>query len=480
MRCRADVTPGIVKLAALICLLSSSSSAQDAPAGTPPVDEAPASQPQATPPADVQAIAAATDDSEVAALKARIAALEAKQAEAEVSALVAEPTAADEAAERELLHIYGFVEVGYSHVLIPKSSFLYNVAPTRAGSFVLGNLDLYFDAQPTDRVRALAEVRFTNYPHGEETNFGGIGGTYQRVDTTTHDFGSASGNMTNRWGGIIIENAWAQYRLTDYLQIRAGQFLAPVGVWYVDHGSPTLIALTLPFFVSNEIVPLHQTGIQFLGDVTLGAVDLLYRAYVSNGRTPGLLDFTNDKALGARFAATITNDYTLTLGTSFYWGRVNDIQKNITAVSPRLTVAWDDVLDYTETVAGGDVSLDIGDWRLRSEGYFRRITYEPGKHLALDAPGQFRANAHEYDVYALAAYSLPAGFEVFLYGEYWHFLSSLGSDVVIAGLGLTYRITATAQLKAQVNRAFWYDFDSGADRSRNNFSSIYARFIVAF
>jgi hypothetical protein len=201
---------------------------------------------------------------------------------------------------------------------------------------------------------------------------------------------------------------------------------------------------------------------------------------VSNGRSPALLDFTNDKAIGARVTATITRHYTLTLGSSFYWGRVTDIEKNIASVSPSLKIHWDTVLDYTETVIGGDVSLDVGNLRLRSEGYFRRLTYKPGKHAALEAPGYYRSNAHEYDAYVLAAYALPAGFEVFLYSEYWHFLQSVGSDVMILGAGLTYRLTATAQIKAQFNRALFYDFSTGDDHSGNNFSSIYARFIVAF
>ncbi|HET8938165.1 MAG TPA: hypothetical protein VFN67_32200 [Polyangiales bacterium] len=464
--------------AMLAWLLALDSQAQDAPATVqPPTAAATESPPE---PAPEQPAATPAEGDEFAQLKARVAALEEKQHADAVAALMGAD--ADEGAtpEREVLRIYGFVDVGYSHLIIPSSSFLYNVTPTRAGSFVLGNLDLYFDAQPSDTIRALAEVRFTNYPHGEEQSFGGFGGTYKRVDNTAHDFGSASGNMTNRWGGIIIENAWGQWRAQDWLKVRVGAFLAPVGVWYVDHGSPTLISLSLPFFVSNEIVPLHQTGIQLLGDFSSGPVDLAYRLYVTNGRAPALLDFTNDKAVGARVTATISGNYTLMFGTSFYWGTVTDIQKNIAAVSPSLKINWDTTLEYTETVAGADVSLDIGNLRLRSEGYFRRVTYEPGKHPALSAPGQYRANSHEYDAYLLGAYTLPAGFEVFVYGEYWHYIQSVGSDLAILGAGLTYRLTPAAQVKAQFNRSLFYDFKSGDDFSKNNFTSIYARFIVAF
>lgn len=394
---------------------------------------------------------------------------------------MAESADVAQATERDPLRIYGFMDAGYNHYFIPKDSFLYNVTATRAGTFVLGNLNLYLDAQPTDDVRALIEVRFTNYPHGEEKTFGGFGGTYERVDTTAHDFGSPSGNMTNRWGGIIIERAQAEWKAADHFRVMVGQFLSPVGIWYVDHGTPTLISLSLPFFVSNQIVPLRQTGIQLLGDLVLGNVELGYRAYVSNGRTPALLDFTNDKAVGARFTAGFPGDsVNLVLGSSFYWGTVTDIEKNITAVSPSLEVDWKETIDYTETVAGLDASIDVGNLRLRSEGYFRRLTYEPGRHAPMSAPGRTYSNAHEYDAYLLGAYAFPSGWEPFAYTEYWHYPGTVGSDVLIAGAGLTYHINTYTQLKTQVNHSLFFDIASGADKSHNNFTTLYSRFVVAF
>jgi hypothetical protein len=194
-----------------------------------------------------------------------------------------------------------------------------------------------------------------------------------------------------------------------------------------------------------------------------------------------LLDFTNDKAVGGRLTLGLPNHIAdLVLGTSFYWGTVTDIEKNVTAVTPTLHVEWSTTVEYTETVAGADVSLNIGNLRLRTEGYFRRITYEPGRHSQSEVPGRTNASAHEYDAYLLGAYAFPSGWEPFAYAEYWHYPSRLGSDVVISGVGLSYHLSHYTQVKAQLNHSMFFDVAGGADRSNNNFSTLYSRFIVAF
>jgi hypothetical protein len=42
---------------------------------------------------------------------------------------------------------------------------------------VLGDLDMYFDAQPIKGWRSLVELRFTNAPQGDVQNYGGLAGT---------------------------------------------------------------------------------------------------------------------------------------------------------------------------------------------------------------------------------------------------------------------------------------------------------------
>ncbi len=78
--------------------------------------------------------------------------------------------------------------------------------------------------------------------------------------------------------------------------------------------------------------------------------------------------------------------------------------------------------EYTENILGVDLSLDIGDTRIRSEGTARLKQYEPGKRpeLGYTAPvaGALEPDAWSFSVYALVAQQLPWwGLEPYMYAE---------------------------------------------------------------
>jgi hypothetical protein len=453
-------------------------------AESPPVDAPPLVPVQVDAPARADAPAA---DAEVRELKEHARALEARVAQLEQAQVATQLAAAgeDEAAALvapDPFRIYGFADFGLNHAWLGESSFLRGLVASET-TFTLGNLNLYFQFQPDPAWQVLTEIRFTAYPHGAEQSFANpLGAEYLRTDTGVVDVASPATGYKFRWGSVLIERAFARYTYSEHLNVRVGQFLTPYGIWNVDHGTPTLIALMMPHFVSTEIFPARQIGVALQGAVLSGPWEFGYDAYISNGRTATQLDFTNNKAFGLRLKAARVAPLPLTLGTSFYYGQIDDVEKRIVSFAP-FRVQRDLVVEGTELGVGLDVSLDIDALRIRSEGILRVTRFTDGKRpaVALGPPGSTKPDNNEYDGYLLAAYRLPFwGLEPFVYGEYNHYVSPYGDEQAVLALGLNIHFSAFAQLKNEIARALFFDLNAHGRFSDNDMTLLFSRLAVAF
>jgi hypothetical protein len=412
-----------------------------------------------------------------AALEERVANLERAQAERDL-----EDLDTSELARPDLFRVYGFADFGVNHAWVDEDSFLHGLV-LRDTTFTLGNLNLYFDFQPGPEWQVLTELRFTTYPHGVDEDYATpFGGEYLRIDTTTIDIASPATASTLRWGGIVIERAYAQWSHSELLALRVGQFLTPYGIWNVDHGTPTLIALMLPHFVAVEALPARQIGVEATGRVLSGAWEYGYSAYVSNGRTATHVDFTEDKAIGARLRIARQVPVPISFGASAYYGQIDDVHKLVDSFEP-FHVDSRLVVEGHEVGLGVDVALDLDALRVRAEGVMHMTRYEEGKRppRSIAQPGALESDSNEYDSYLLVAYRLPwLGLEPFAYGELDHFVSPYGDEQAIASLGLNIHFTPFAQLKTQVSRAMFFDLDRDGDFGRNDMTLLYSRLAVAF
>ncbi|MEY4578738.1 MAG: hypothetical protein RL701_3441, partial [Pseudomonadota bacterium] len=361
---------------------------------------------------------------EIVALRAELDALKTKQEEAEATALLSqgeEPATATDT-QSEMLRVYGFMDFGLDKFFFGSTNDGFAlIRPTPATTFVFGNLNLYFDAKPVEHLRTLLEVRLTAAPHGEETSLGPpLGTSYDRIDTTAFDFSSPSAQSQLRLGGLFIERAWSEYTFDDLLKVQWGLFLNPFGIWNLDHGSPTLIALMLPTFISSQMVPTRLLGVNAYGSKFFGSNEVGYAVHISNGRSP--LDFalTENKGLGARLYAAHEGDFgRLVVGMSGYFGSYVDVAKTIVG-APNNTFDWAKTIDYSEQVVGVDAALDVGDLRVRAEGVLRWIGYHDGKSEQIftgDGSQQFLTNRLEWATYILAAYRTPWRIEPYLEAE---------------------------------------------------------------
>lgn len=377
------------------------------------------------------------------------------------------------------LTISGFVDFGFNRFFTSDESQLNFLFPTRAATFVLGNINLFFDANPAPGWRSLVEIRFTNLPHGEEISFADpFGGQYERRDTRVSDFTSTSLRNDVVLGAIIIERAWAEYAFDDALKVQAGYFLTPYGIWNQDHGTPTLISLLLPAFQADQYIPNRQLGVQLYGSFYAPGWQLGYHAYVANSRGPSQLDLANEKAFGGRlFASSLGGYVKATIGASGYYGSERDNEKRVVSVDP-YRVETAELGAMREWAMGLDAAVDAGPLRVRTEGMVQRREKEEGSERLGSEPDHYSS-----DGYVLTAYQLPwLGLEPYAYFEVMHYPSPFGDTALIPSAGLNVHFNPAAQLKTQYAHAMFHDFSVEEDRtpSDNNVHNVSARLVVSF
>ncbi|MDH5672722.1 MAG: OprO/OprP family phosphate-selective porin [Myxococcales bacterium] len=476
--------------------------AQQAERAVPaPTDPAPASP-------DVSPVPGADLASELAALKqelerqraqtseqqrrldaqqAELDALAAQAADAESAELAAieESVAVEELAQPEPLRLYGFMDAGFSKMWVSREALVGAFLPTPSTTFVLGNVNLYLDARPTRDFRGLAEVRFTNLPHGEERAFATpMGGEYERVDLEGINVTSPDGRDRLIFGSTVLERAFVEWSGTPELHLRVGQWLTPFGIWNVDHGTPVLISLLQPDFQIRQIFPGRQVGIQALGELPVGGWSLGYRFYVSNGRLAGQFDIDDDKALGGRLVLERSASTRTAIGLSAYYGSFEDYERAITSFNPfrterRITVARD------ELVVGTDLSIDAGAFRFRGEVVLGHRAYEEGKRLPVRAagPNAWEADGYTFGGYILGAYQLPFwGLEPYLYLESNHRASVSGDTNLGYGPGLNVYFTPEVQWKTMFAVYHFLDLEGEALMHRGDprLAIFTSRFVLAF
>lgn len=418
-------------------------------------------------PGEEETVAAGEDDAELAAF------LDAQQ-DSEVEALTGTVT-------DEPLRVYGFFDLGVNRLYFPETTIISTSVASDVGTFVLGNLNVYLDAHPAPRWHALAEIRFSLYPNGVPVL---ADGKYAVVDTSVIDYTSPTGRNFVDWGGIVLERVWAQWMYSDLLQVRAGLFFTPYGIWNQDHGTPVLLGLVLPDFYSEEYFPTRLTGLQFLGSWQTGSVEYGYAAYITNGRTPFPYDVDEDKGIGGRLYAEMWRPYRLKLGLSGYMGTYEELERTF-----RLDADGDPVFDverkveYDEWAAAADLSLDLDQFGLRSELVVSNVEYTPGRRKpAFGAPGLYAPDTRRWNFYVAPSYRIGS-FTPYLWLE--STAGHIGADVnfrTFTAFGTNIDFEPKVKLKGQFGYYSFFNrdgFDFDAN-SKKNFYVFSLRLAVMF
>lgn len=388
----------------------------------------------------------------------------ASEEDAQLQAILADvegggPRAEQVQAFEPSFEVYGFADMGLQRFW--GSSLVEKSVRSNGLTFVMGSVNLYFDAEPVEDWRFLTEIRFSLLPDGSESILSGAA-RVDPIDSDVLDTTSPSlGFNEVRIGGIIMERAHMDYSFRDWLNVRVGYFLTPVGIWNVDHGTPTLISTTFPGFQVIQLFPENQLGLELFGSILTGSWELAYHAYISNGRTPGQLDLTDDKAFGGRLIARTRSPIPMQLGISGYVGQFEQGFKQ--AVFTPGGVTFDQIFTeaYNEQSFGADVSLDIEGLRIRAEFQTRRIRYEEGKRGDFNGQGP-AADRQDYGAYLLAAYQLPWwGLEPFLFLDFLKWPTGVGQALIMPSAGLNVHFNPAVVLKFQYTYLEFFDIDDG-------------------
>ncbi len=398
--------------------------------------EAPAAEPTS---AEMDSTAGASSDADAAA-EAEAAAIEAQLLQEAVG---------DVSESEYKLDIYGFLDFTYSHQVKEFAV----TAPYN--SFYVGRFNLYLASDLGDNWHSLAEARITYLPSGSTTFNPDL--TITRTDTTATDYSDL--NRPIRWGGTVIERAWLEYSAHPLLNVRAGHWLTPYGIWNVDHGSPVIIGVRRPFIVGESLLPASQTGLQIHGQHLVGPAQLGYHFTVSNGRGPidTHQDLNHNKAIGGRLFARVDTPSagTLHFGVSGYKGRYTDRgQEFVPLPDGTFETQYPRVTEYEEASLGGDLKWTWGGFLLQSEAILNDVVYDDLRPAAFTAPPQPQGFASDYrriGIYGLTGYRFDfLGIMPFGGAEYYDAGSAgfLRRSAAIWG-GFNLRPTPRVVLKTQ-------------------------------
>lgn len=463
--------------------------AQEPPAAAAPVAASPApSSPESAAPPSAPAASTPTVEerlleleAEVARLRAEAAASSAPQTSPELDlASGANDERAAELAEAPPFRLYGFADVGLQRAW--GSLYDLGLGVTNETTFVLGNVNLFFDFQPEPVWRFLTEVRLTMFPGGSPTlDFNS--GELSHIEPSVIDASSPnSGFGVTRWSGIVLERAQIEWTPRDELNLRAGLFLTPYGIWNVDHGSPARIMIWEPAFITVGLMTERQIGVELFGRTHLLPWELGYSLYVSNGQGASeVVDHDDDKAVGGRVVLSRTLPNPIQIGASFFHGSSEKVMQDL-GVRPDGSFGL--VRTMTEraytTVAGADFSLDLGGFRLRTEALARWLVFQEGlRRLVFGVPA---ADTFSVGGYVLGAYRFEGSWlEPFAVFEIVRIPLRVLEGVVLPGAGLNLHFTPAASLRFQYSYVRTVEFE-GAPGGREALSlhSVASRLVLAF
>ena len=324
------------------------------------------------------------------------------------------------------LQLSGFADFSYVKYNFTRESGMEGMFGN-GGAMWIGNLNLYLDAQLSQRARSLIEVRFTYLPHGgyavEPDENNPTKANVTRKSLAVPDYTDL--NRSINVGGVIIQRAWVEYRFAEYFTLRAGHFLTPYGIWNVDHGSPAIVGALRPFIIGQQLIPESQSGLEGYGVVHLGpSTQVGYHLTFSNGRVGTRAQYLapNGKpGVGGRVYVESNAFGDLRAGLSGYKGRYEDQSWSLDFI----TMKWNkDVTSrIDEWSMGADVHWDWNGVLLNAEYLSNSMSYKEGKPMRMDGVTPVD-DERRWGAYLVAGYRLPFLKQVMPFGMYEFYRAS--------------------------------------------------------
>ena len=323
---------------------------------------------------------------------------------------------ADEPFKRETfpsLSFHGFGDISYIWD---------NEEEEHRNSFVLGQLDFFVTSKLSDDLTLLSE-------------------TVIEADSMNNFV-------------IEIERLLLQWRPSDYFNVDIGRYHTAVGYYNTafHHGAWFQTATGRPAFLDFEdgggLIPAHNVGLSFNGEIPSGALGLRYIAEVGNGRPfhdpdsgdSPVLSISDDndyKSFNLALIARPESVPGLQLGAGAYFDKL----------TPEMQPRTDALILHAHAV------YKSGPWEFLNEGYYVRHSPKGGR--ASTTPAFFTQLSHKFG--ALTPYARFAYINASDNDAVWQITGSNGLRYG-PGIGLRWDFSTLAAFKVQ------YDF-----QKRRNF-----------
>ncbi|MGK7344710.1 MAG: hypothetical protein ACNS63_02745 [Candidatus Nitrospinota bacterium M3_3B_026] len=278
-------------------------------------------------------------------------------------AVLLSAAAAPEAAALDLgmLKLHGYMDMRYTQATKDEGSEYPQATGMDNGSFNLLHFNLLMDVviRPDLLIQSMVE-----FEHGPDTGRG--------------------------HGSVILEYAFADYILANWLKLRGGKTLTPWGLYNEIHdASPAFLSVNVPEMMYHAdskggfpLIPKFTTGLALRGEVpTPGHHDIDYVLYAGNGEGLGstneaAFDDNVNKAAGGRLQFT-THDESIQAGLSGFYGE--------RAVTPDNLNEW-----HWASVA----SLNVNLGRLNVRGEYGQSELGDRGEITWYAQGSYRAGRY--------------------------------------------------------------------------------------
>lgn len=196
-------------------------------------------------------------------------------------------------------------------------------------------------------------------------------------------------------GESKVEQAWMDFLIKDWINLRAGALLIPFGRYNLYHDSD-LQDLTARPLVARDVIPTTWTesGAGFYGEVNpkIGSYEDLsvgYEVYVINGLDDGFSDTglggargslksdnNNSKAVVGRLVTSPFLGHEV--GLSGYWGKYNNFDDNITGAAVDWLSSWGPLelvgeyafFDVDQPATGTDVTDSLRGYYIQANYHF--------------------------------------------------------------------------------------------------------------
>jgi hypothetical protein len=289
--------------------------------------------------------------------------------------------------------IYGFFDITFFKMFYADNSAM-NLWLNESSSFVVNNLNIYFQSQMTKTLGALVELRFSFLPHGLERSFEAA---TVAEDGTVIDIPTENYVRENTWqrdsyvtetywaGSVGIERVYLKWTPREWFNLIVGRYLTPTGIWNVDHASTVVLPAHIPYMHLREMTVRAQTGLEAYGTFfpsSRWTID--YALTLSNGRGGGVIegaviDYDDNKAVGLRLRLSYENpNFSFAAGGYGYYGETTDQKKKILINSAQRSLSMKVIQteNYFETNVTADLQFKLYGVTLQSEYVWHRVDFK--------------------------------------------------------------------------------------------------------